>query len=107
MQSGWTATARAAGLDIDVGGMKPLSHFGIKHRQAQAAKTLFTQKMLDRGYLATTAFYATYAHSEAIVAEYLHVAEEVFGEIKQSLENGDTESQLRGAVAHSGFARLT
>src|SRR5262249_48098574 len=62
MRAGWEKVARRHGIAISVKGLPPLSSFAIEHPKAQAISTLFTQKMLERGFLASKAFYATYAH---------------------------------------------
>jgi glutamate-1-semialdehyde 2,1-aminomutase len=103
---GWAAAAERASLPIEIGGLVPLSHFTIAGEQGQAAHTLYTQIMLDKGFLATKAFYATYAHSEQIIEEYLQATEETFAVIAGALERGNVGELLRGPVAHSGFARL-
>ena len=63
--------------------------------------------MLDRGYLATKAYYAMYAHRPDDLGRYGESVAEVFAELAQGLDEGDLERTLRGAVAQSGFSRLT
>lgn len=106
VRDGWRLAAERAGLPITIGGLVPLSHFAIQHPEAQAAATLFTQLMLERGFLATKAFYTTFAHQDAVIEEYLQAAEDVFGVVAQALERGAVKSLLRGPVAHVGFTRL-
>ncbi len=107
VQAGWLAAAQAAGLPIQVGGIPPLSHFGVEGPAATEARTLFTQSMLERGYLAGIGFYPMLTHSAKIAEEYLRHVGEVFGEIAQALRQGDLAQRLKGPMAHSGFARLT
>jgi glutamate-1-semialdehyde 2,1-aminomutase len=106
VRDGWRVAAERAGLPITIGGLVPLSHFAIQHPEAQAASTLFTQLMLERGFLATKAFYTTFAHQDAVIEEYLQAAEDVFGVVAQALERGTVKSLLDGPVAHAGFTRL-
>jgi len=63
--------------------------------------------MLERGFLATNAFYASYAHQAAHVDEYAGAVGEVFHSIAKGLDAGNIETQLKGPVAHGGFYRLT
>lgn len=107
VQDGWKAAAQHAGLSVHVGGMLPLGHFAIEHEKSRAAHTLFTQLMLERGYLATKAFYATYAHRPAEIESYLAEVEEVFSIIAEALRADRVEAMLRGPIAHAGFHRLT
>ena len=41
-----------------------------------------------------------------MIEEYLKDAEDAFGVIAQALEQGTVREQLKGPVAHTGFARL-
>jgi glutamate-1-semialdehyde 2,1-aminomutase len=107
VQTGWRLAAESAGLPITVWGLPALSHFTINLENAQAVRTLFTQMMLDRGYLATNAFYAMYAHTGVHVESYLAAVREVFKELAAAAEGGEVERLLRGPVAHAGFYRLT
>lgn len=106
VQQGWKDNAQRTGLPIHVGGITPLGHFSIEHPKAQAARTLFTQLMLDRGFLATGAFYATFAHTDRHVALYLDAVENVFSLIKKALDEDAVEQIIKGPVAHTGFHRL-
>lgn len=106
VREGWRVAAERAGLPIQIGGIVPMSHFAIRHEQGQVALTLFTQLMLEKGFLASGVFYATYAHQEQIVEEYLQAAEETFSTIARGLERGTLKDMLKGPVAHTGFARL-
>ncbi|MBE2267255.1 MAG: aminotransferase class III-fold pyridoxal phosphate-dependent enzyme [Anaerolinea sp.] len=106
VQEGWQNAAVEAKLNIHVGGIIPLSHFSFEYPNGNALKTLFTQMMLDRGYLAATGFYASYAHSDEQIARYLDTVYEVFALIAQALANESVEQQLRGPLAHTGFRRL-
>lgn len=107
VQDGWRRAAEQAGLSIHIGGIKPLSHFTFEGELAQEARTFFTQRMLELGFLAGSSFYATYAHRETHIARYLQSVEVVFSEIAEAIEQGQLKQKLRGPVAHSGFHRLT
>ncbi|MBI2358172.1 MAG: aminotransferase class III-fold pyridoxal phosphate-dependent enzyme, partial [Deltaproteobacteria bacterium] len=51
IQSGWRSAAERAGLSIKITGIPPLAHFSFTHVNGQAMRTLFTQIMLERGFL--------------------------------------------------------
>ncbi len=106
VRDGWRVAAQRAGLPIQIGGLVPMSSFTIDHPQAQAASTLFTQIMLQKGYLATRTFDTTFAHDDEIVEEYLQAAEGAFETMARALEKGNVADLLEGPVAHTGFARL-
>ena len=90
-------------IDIEITGINPLAHFEFKYEQPLVYKTYFTQEMLKRGYLATNAVYASYAHTDATVVEYLGAVDEVFHMIAKL---GGGLPVLDGEVCHSGFQRL-
>jgi glutamate-1-semialdehyde aminotransferase len=106
VQDGWNRLAQKHGLDIHVGSIYPLSHFDFK-TEPLACKTLFTQEMLYKGFLASTSFYPSFAHRKEHIDAYLQAADEVFGLIAASLKEGNLESRLKGPVCQSGFKRLT
>ena len=106
VQDGWQMIADNHGISINIGGIYPLSHFQFSS-DATACKTYFTQEMLKRGYLATTAFYVSYAHTDEVVDKYFEACDAVFGNIARALKGGtEIESLLDGPVCHAGFQRL-
>jgi glutamate-1-semialdehyde 2,1-aminomutase len=105
VQQGWREAADAAGLEVLISGIPPLSHLGFP-AAPQPAATLYTQAMLDRGFLAGKAFYASFAHTDAMISAYLDAVHEVFGMVATALGQDSVQEQLRGPVAQTGFARL-
>ena len=103
VQEGWKQIAQSNGLTVEVGGIAPLSHFTFKDGDPLVYKTYFTQEMLKMGYLATTSFYASYAHKKETVQRYLEASDKVFKKIASS---PDLSKELDGPVCHSGFQRL-
>jgi glutamate-1-semialdehyde 2,1-aminomutase len=63
--------------------------------------------MLEKGFLATNAFYATYAHQNTHIESYLAAVEETFDFLAQAIKRENVETHLKGPIAHSGFRRLT
>jgi glutamate-1-semialdehyde aminotransferase len=106
VQEGWKSIAHQTGLNIHVGSIYPLSHFDFQDGDPLVLKTLFTQEMLGRGYLALNSFYCSYAHTEDMIKQYLIAVEEVFSMIKKSLDNNNSRALLKGSVCQSGFKRL-
>ena len=107
VQHGWQSTAGSSGLKVSISGIPPLAHFSFNYKNSQAIKTLFTQEMLQKGFLATNAFYASYAHKENHIDNYLKAVEESFAVISRAIKDNKVEKLLKGPVAHSGFYRLT
>lgn len=107
VQDGWSTAAASAGVQVQVGGIAPLSHFSIEGDDGAAIQTLFTQEMLDRGFLASGQFYPSYAHQGHHVDAYLAAVDDVFAILARAAAEGDVSRRLRGPVKHSGFQRLT
>ncbi len=107
VQEGWGRAAEDTGIDIDIGGIPPLSHFSIKGENGLLVQTLYTQLMLERGFLAGKSFYASYAHQNKQVQNYLEATEDVFERIAKGMDNGTLDEMLKGPIAKPGFHRLT
>ena len=106
VQRGWRQSAKNSNLDISISGIYPLGHFSFNCEDKLAAQTLFTQLMLEKGFLATTAFYASYAHKEAHIAKYLDAVGESFAFISKAINGIGIRRYLKGPICHSGFKRL-
>ncbi len=107
IQDGWRAAAERAGLAITVSGIPPLAHFAFDAPDGAVLRTLFTQAMLERGFLAKNAYYATCSHTADQIDQYLTAVNDVFRELARAISAGNVLKQLRGPVAHAGFSRLT
>jgi len=106
VQQVWSHAANRTGLKMSVSGIPPLGHFAFRHENAQAMRTLFTQRMLERNILATNSFYATYAHTDEHVRQYAEAVDDVLEEIAAADAEGTVEQLLVGPIAHEGFQRL-
>ena len=78
----------------------------FKHEKANVMRTLFTQLMLDEGFLAGAAFYPTLAHTDELVEKYSAAVDKVFAKLKILLDDGTLEKSMKGPEAHVGFKRL-
>lgn len=107
VQEGWSESAKKNNLPIHVDGIYPLGHFAFEHEEALVLKTLFTKLMLEKGFLATTAYYASYAQKEQDIKNYLKAVDEVFNILVSYIDDGDVKKHLQTPVCHSGFSRLT
>lgn len=98
----------AHGVPVSVHGLPALIIFAFDHgEESRAVMTLFTQEMLERGFLANGSFYPTCAHTPREVNLYLEAVNDVFKILRLRIDSKAVRSSLRGPVAHSGFARLT
>lgn len=104
--AGWNTLAAKHGLSITTNGLPALTGFSFNSDNALAYKTLLTQEMLFKGYLAGTNFYACTEHTPDIVKTFLDELDPIFGLIKECEEGRDVMRLLKGPVCHSGFKRL-
>jgi glutamate-1-semialdehyde aminotransferase len=106
VQEGWRRAAERERLPLVVSGIPPLASFSFEDADASAMTTLFTQELLERGFLASDRFYPTVRHEEVHVAAYLEAVEAAFATIAAARAHGDLRKRLAGPVKHTGFARL-
>lgn len=107
VQEGWQQLAVKHGITISVSGIPPLSHWMIASSDAPLLHTVIVERMLQKGFLTSKAFYATYAHKSEHVASYLNALDGVLAEVVPAMNDGRLADIYDGAVAHSGFKRLT
>ena len=102
----WIKLSEEYELPITISGLAALTTFTFKSKNALAYKTLITQEMLKKGYLAATAVYVCTAHTPEIIKTYLENLKPLFQTIKECEEGRDVMKLLEGPIAHSGFKRL-
>jgi len=106
IQEGWRRLGERHGLPLTAVGIPQLSTFAFDHDEARAMMTLYTQEMLDAGFLASGAFYPMYAHSQDHVERIIDAIDGAFGRIHAAMAAGPVTDALRGPVAYSDFRRL-
>ena len=102
----WKALADKYGLSINTNGLSALTGFSFSSPNALAYKTLITQEMLAKGYLAGTSVYVCTEHTREVVAQFFEALDPVFALIKECEDGRDVMSLLEGPVCHGGFKRL-
>jgi glutamate-1-semialdehyde 2,1-aminomutase len=102
----WQQLANKHGLQIDQWGLPALTGFTFKSDNALAYKTLVTQEMLAKGYLASNSVYVSTEHTAEVVDGYFNALDPLFSLIKECEEGRDVMSMLKGPVCHGGFKRL-
>lgn len=99
--------AQKTGFDLKVIGIDSVPIFIFPTEQALALKTLFTQEMLKRGFLAGNVIYLSIAHTPELCQKYIEAMSDVFTQLKKAIdEKVDIASLIDGPVCHSGFQRL-
>lgn len=103
----WEKLADAHGLPLRIFGLPALSGYQIDTLDALAYKTLITQELLDRGFLAATGFYTSLAHDDAVLVRYFDALDKVFGVVARCLAGTESVTALlKGPICHAGFKRL-
>lgn len=107
IQSGWEKIGGNSGLKLNISGIPPLLHLEFAEPNPLEMQTLYTQEMLDRGYLLGASVYTTYAYSEEIIDRFINDSSEVFKQLKSALDSNSLKNQLKANTIHAGFKRLT
>lgn len=102
----WQALGRKYGLPLTTAGVPALTAFSFKSPNALAYKTLITQEMLGKGYLAGNSVYVCTEHTPGIVDDYFEALEPIFATIRECEDGRDIMGLLKGPICHSGFNRL-
>jgi len=104
---GWKKLAKNHSLNIEILPPNALITFIFNYKNSQEIKTLFTQEMLKKGYLASSSVYVSYRHTKEIIEDYLKAVNETFKYIAQGIKENNIYELLEGPVCHVGFQRLT
>ena len=83
-----------------------MTQIGFDHTESNSLMTLFTTRMLDCGFLASSAFNPTWAHQPRHVSAFLQAAEPVLEEITEALVKNDIGQRINHKPKHTGFVRL-
>jgi glutamate-1-semialdehyde 2,1-aminomutase len=106
VQDRWSTAAEGAGLQISTGGLPALANFTVHGLDPLAVKTFITAQMLEQGYLAGPNLYASIAHTDAILDDYIAALTPVFEKLT-SMSDVELKAELPNGTVQSGFKRLT
>lgn len=106
IRSQWQALAERHGLRLEHWGIPALAGFTVASPRAQEYKTLISQEMLARGFLAANSVYVSTAHTPDVISGYFDALDQVFSLIADCEDGLDVQGLLNGPVCHSGFSRL-
>ena len=104
--SGWQSLADKHQIPMRVFGMPALIKFAFESPNELAYKTLVTQEMLGKGYLAGNSVYVCTEHTPDIVKGYFEALDPVFALVKECEQGRDVMKLLKGPICHSEFKRL-
>ena len=106
LRSRWQELADCHGLSISHNGLPALTGFAFNSAKALEYKTLISQQMLKKGYLAATNCYICLSHTSEVIEPYLDELDGVFSLIAECEAGRSVEELLEGPVCHGGFKRL-
>jgi glutamate-1-semialdehyde 2,1-aminomutase len=106
IKDGWQQLADKYDLHIDHWGLPALAGYTFKSDNALIYKTLITQEMLAKGYLAGNSVYVSTEHSPEIINDYFDKLDPLFEIIKECEDGRDPMTLLKGPVCHRAFKRL-
>ena len=106
LKSRWNEIAKNKKLDLNFSGIDALPGFSFNSSDNLKYKTLISQEMLKKGYLASNLCYLSTAHNKEIIDNYIYELETVFDLIMQCEEGREISKLLETDVCHSNFKRL-
>lgn len=98
--------ALANDLDITFSGIPSLTTFSFQSDNELEYKTLITQEMLKKNFLASNAIFTCINHTPNVVDNYILALDPIFKTIKECENGKDIKKLLEGPTCHSGFKRL-
>ena len=98
--------AFANDLDITFSGIPALTTFSFNSDNDLEYKTLITQEMLKKNFLATNAIYTCINHTPDVIDDFILALDPIFKDIKECENGKDVKKLLEGPTCHSGFKRL-
>jgi glutamate-1-semialdehyde 2,1-aminomutase len=102
----WKKLGDKYGLPIEISGIPALAHFYFPLNDWLKYKTLITQEMLKKSFLAANSIYTCTQHNEEIIDEYFYNIEPIFSLISDCQNGKNIDELLDDEVCHSGFKRL-
>ena len=106
IREGWQQLADKHEINVSHWGLPSLTGFTFQSSNTLAYKTLITQEMLAKGYLAGNSVYTCIDHTPDVIDGFFSNLDPVFSTIKECEEGRDIMSLLKGQVCHAGFKRL-
>lgn len=106
VRSLWQQLADKHGLGITHWGLPALTGYTFESSHALEYKTLVTQEMLSKGFLASNTCYVCIDHTPDVVNAYFDALDPIFGLVKECEDGRDVTALLKGPICHAGFKRL-
>ncbi|EBA13976.1 aminotransferase class III-fold pyridoxal phosphate-dependent enzyme [Roseobacter sp. CCS2] len=99
--------AASHNVDVVISGLPALTTWSVTGDNPAGYKTLVTQEMLKRGFLAPPAFYASLAHTPEVLDLTFAALDDAMALVSKCQTGRETlEGLLDGPICHTGFNRL-
>jgi len=102
----WQALARKHDLPLELSGLPALIGFSLLCADMRKYKTLITQEMLKKDFLAATEIYVCTEHTPAVVDRYFEALDPLFALIRECESGRNVDALLEGPLCHEKFKRL-
>ena len=93
-------------IKIFINGLPALTNIVFQSENNLEYKTLISQEMLKKGFLAGSSIYVCTEHSDKIVNEYFDALDSIFSLISDCENGRDVKDLLKGPTCHKNFKRL-
>ena len=102
----WKKISKNNKVSMKIFGILALNSFTFKSVNNIKYKTLITQEMLKKGFLASNTLYLCTEHTKSIVDKYLFHLNNIFKLIRECEDGRSIDTLLRNKESKSGFGRL-
>ena len=102
----WKKISKKYNISLTTQGLPALCNFMFTSKDTKKYKTLITQEMLKKGFLASTTVYSSISHSSKVLKQYFYELEKVFKIIKKCEDGENIDTYLEYPESFSTFERL-
>ena len=106
IKKNWQKISENNSLPIVISGINAIPNYKFDVENNLLFKTVVTQLMLEKGYLATPLVYVSVKHDERILNGYFDTLNEVFQLMTKTLEEGSLDKLVKGRICDPNFKRL-
>jgi glutamate-1-semialdehyde aminotransferase len=93
VQEGWTECGKSNNIDLSINtkGLPALASFSFNYPFGRALNIEFTEKMLEKGWLAHNQFKPSFSHTDRHVKNYLDDLDKTFSHLRNRISNFEDE----------------
>ncbi len=102
----WKKISRKNKIQIKISGILALNSFTFNSKNNTKYKSLITQEMLKKGFLASNTLYLCTKHNKSILDKYLFHLNNIFRLIKKCENGKSIDTLLHNKKSKTGFGRL-